>query len=835
MSLLPADLGKTIGLHIDTIRKQWLDKVNEQIEVSRDLSEEALVDDLFQFVLEISGELEKAPTSKPGSAVLQAARAHGSSRANANYDVQNVALEYSLLRQVVLQVASEQGHLTKDSIFAFNRINDLALMNAVEEYLKNTVISLDRSKQEVQHERKSFQNHFDQIPEIVHIYKGPKHELEFANKASREIFKEDIFNIDLQTSSGEPIEIDSLMDEAYQTGTLRTVEEVPVENENRTKYFNFTFSPRKDLNSQTIGLTMMGTEVTSQVFQQKALKLQSQALELSMTEAPLTEVLELMTEFIELQAENTLIASILLTDKSQSHLKHGAAPNLPKEYNEAIDGIAIGDNTGSCGTAAFLKKPVMVTDIANDPKWAEFKDLALKHNLRACWSVPILSSKKELLGTFAFYSNVVRKPSKGEIGIVKVAAQTTALIIERRQEIEDKKIAADEARRANTAKSAFLANMSHEIRTPLGAVMGFSDLARQPEAKAEDVKAYLDIVERNSVQVLRIIDDILDLAKVEAGRVELENMEFSFTNFLADFGSLFGFRARENGISFQIIAETDLPKRVKTDPTRLRQILTNAVGNAIKFTRQGSVTLHVCLDGDTLQFGIADTGRGITEEQADKLFKAFSQADVSTTRKFGGTGLGLVLTKHLCQIMGGDYILEKSELGVGSKFEATVKVEIPKSSDFIPQKEVVFSVDKKESRESAKAQLEGTSVLMVEDSPENQLLVRLILEQQGANLEIAENGKIGVEKALANDYDVVLMDIQMPVMDGHQAVQTLREKNYAVPIVALTAHAMKEEVLRTRESGFTTFLSKPIKRKALVALISILTDKKMLDQYEFDH
>ncbi len=835
MNLLPADLGKTIGLHINTIQKQWLAKVNDQIDASNQLSEKTLVEDLSEYLQEISEQLQEGAGPKPRPSLLQAAKAHGGSRANVEYNVQNLALEYSLLRQVVLQVASEQGRLSKDSTFAFNRINDLALLNALEEYLKHTGLSFHRSKEEIQHERKSFQNHFDQIPELVRIYTGPKHELEFSNKASREVFKKDIYDIDFQTSDSEQVDIDSLMDEVYQSGTLRTVEQVLVKTKNRTKYFNFTFSPRKDLNSQTIGLTMMGTEVTSQVFQQKALKLQSQALELSMTEAPLGEVLELMTEFIELQAENTLIASILLTDKSQTHLLHGAAPNLPDSYNQAIDGIAIGDNTGSCGTAAYLKKPVLVTDIATDPKWAEFKDLALENDLRACWSVPILSSKKNLLGTFAFYSKVARQPSPGEIGIVKVAAQTTALIIERRQEIEDKKIAADEARQANTAKSAFLANMSHEIRTPLGAVMGFSDLARQPEATSEDVKAYLDIVERNSVQVLRIIDDILDLAKVEAGRVELENMEFSFTNFLADFGSLFGFRARENGISFKIIAETDLPRRVISDPTRLRQILTNAVGNAIKFTRQGSVTLHVCLEDDTLQFGIADTGRGITEEQAEKLFKAFSQADVSTTRKFGGTGLGLILTKHLCQIMGGDYILERSELDVGSKFEATVKVEVPESSAFIPQKEVVFSIDKRETHESAKAQLGGTSVLMVEDSPENQLLVRLILEQQGANLDIAENGKVGVEKALTKDYDVVLMDIQMPVMDGHQAVKTLREKDYAVPIVALTAHAMKEEVLRTRESGFTTFLSKPIKRKSLVALISILTNKKILDEYEFDH
>jgi PAS domain S-box-containing protein len=229
------------------------------------------------------------------------------------------------------------------------------------------------------------------------------------------------------------------------------------------------------------------------------------------------------------------------------------------------------------------------------------------------------------------------------------------------------------AERANAAKSQFLANMSHEIRTPLGAIMGFIDLLKENGLPPEERDDYISVIGRNSSQLMRIIDDILDLSKVEAGMMLIENIDFSLLEVLTDFSALMGFKAREKGIVFNIQIMTPLAAVVKGDPTRLRQILLNVVGNAIKFTDVGSVTLRVSYVNEYLEFEVEDTGRGISPEQTGHLFQAFSQADASTTRHYGGTGLGLVLSRSLAQAMGGSFILKHSELGQGSTFAIRVR------------------------------------------------------------------------------------------------------------------------------------------------------------------
>ena len=375
--------------------------------------------------------------------------------------------------------------------------------------------------------------------------------------------------------------------------------------------------------------------------------------------------------------------------------------------------------------------------------------------------------------------------------------------------------AKDAAEKANSAKSVFLANMSHEIRSPLGAIMGFSDLLKRSDITKDELASFITIIDRNSHHVLRIIDDILDLSKVEAGKMLIEHIVFSLPEMLADFTSLMGLRAREKGIDFELKIPTTIPECIVSDPTRLRQILTNVVGNAIKFTERGRVQVAVNYHDRELVFAVSDTGVGLTKEQSDKLFQAFQQADVSTTRKFGGTGLGLVLTRRLAEAMGGVFYLKESRPGSGSTFVASVSIELKPGTKMVDSAKLEFVTSAPRAVEPSKP-LVGMRLLVVDDSPDNQALFKLMLTKLGATVDVGRDGYEGVNLALTNEYDAVLCDIQMPRMDGYEAVAELKRRSYAVPIIALTAHAMKEEYDRALAAGFTDFLSKPIQKDSLI-------------------
>lgn len=377
--------------------------------------------------------------------------------------------------------------------------------------------------------------------------------------------------------------------------------------------------------------------------------------------------------------------------------------------------------------------------------------------------------------------------------------------------VEKAKVSAE---RANLAKSQFLANMSHEIRTPIGAIMGFVDLLNNPRNSLQESSHYREIIERNSRQLLHLIDDILDLSKVEAGKLTIEQLRFTLTDLCGDIASLMNFKASEKGIGFFFNARSQLPEKVIGDPTRLRQILSNVIGNAIKFTEKGKVEVSVEYKDPFLRFYVTDTGIGLTEQQTERLFKPFAQADTSTTRKFGGTGLGLVLSRRLAEAMGGKLELEHSIPEQGSTFLIEVKAVAADQAAVTENKSLLLPKDS-----GARGNLHGLRVLLVEDSPDNQVLINAYLKNSGAIITSANNGEEGVQHALNEAFDVVLMDIQMPIMDGHAATRKLRAARYDRPIVALTAHAMKEERLRCFESGFTDFITKPIQPAKLIEIL----------------
>ena len=382
------------------------------------------------------------------------------------------------------------------------------------------------------------------------------------------------------------------------------------------------------------------------------------------------------------------------------------------------------------------------------------------------------------------------------------------------------KKAKEAAEVASETKSAFLANMSHEIRTPLGAILGFSELIMTQEMSSSERVNSFEVIKRNGRLLSNIINDILDLSKVEAGKLEMDKVDVPFTEVLTEIGTLLNLEAVEKGIKLTVTSEGMLPSFIRTDPLRLRQILLNIIGNAIKFTSRGSVDVKVKLvagpdSGAKLAFIIQDTGEGISPEQAAKLFAPFTQADPSTTRRFGGTGLGLILSKKLATNLGGDVVLSQSTPGEGSTFVVTIdpgeteKVLFRSSDSSSPPQIIKMPIIERPD-------LGQMKVLVVDDSSDNQALIKKLLRLAGATVETADNGREGMEKALRGNYNLILMDLQMPEMDGYEATKALRDRGYKKPIIALTAHAMKEERRRCLQNGFNDHLTKPIDRDSLL-------------------
>lgn len=356
--------------------------------------------------------------------------------------------------------------------------------------------------------------------------------------------------------------------------------------------------------------------------------------------------------------------------------------------------------------------------------------------------------------------------------------------------------------KANRLKSLFLANMSHEMRTPLGAILGFTKLLQDPNLSDKDRTEYVGIIEKTGESLTKIINDILDLSKVEAGYLEIEKRDFSLKTLLKEVRVLCEAKLGKKQVSVVVDVQDSFPDYVNTDPQRLKQILMNLLGNAIKFTDHGHVAIRCEAQNDRLIFKIKDSGVGIPIDKQHLLFKSFSQVDNSLSRKHEGTGLGLVLSRHLARMLQGDVVLDSSTSGKGSVFTVTIPFEAPKG----PKNEKLT----KEETARALSQVQGKSVLLVDDSEINRLLLNRILSNQNMVVTLADNGEEAIKKASSSEFDVILMDVQMPVMDGRTATRTLRLGGYKKPIIALTAHAMKEDRDRCIEAGCNDYLTKPV-------------------------
>ena len=388
-----------------------------------------------------------------------------------------------------------------------------------------------------------------------------------------------------------------------------------------------------------------------------------------------------------------------------------------------------------------------------------------------------------------------------------------------------KKVAED----ANKAKSEFLANMSHEIRTPMNAILGFTDWLRRDLAQTEgERQEYLNTIHSSSSHLMDLINDILDLSKVESGKMEMDPVETSAFKMITDVANILRVRADQKGVDLKVVYESELPETIETDDVRVRQILTNLVGNAIKFTEKGSVTVSAKLvqsaEQPRLQLAITDTGIGMNEGNLKKIFDPFVQADSSVTRKFGGTGLGLAISKRFVEALGGTLDVSSTE-GVGSTFSFCIDVGDISGKKLISEAEFNSKITKQDSAGEIN-RLPSCKILVVDDGDANRRLIKLILERAGCEVSEAENGQIGFEKAMSGDFDIVLMDMQMPVLDGYEATRRLRKNGYVASIIALTANAMNGDQDKCRNAGCDGFLAKPIDMDLLLETL----EKKLVAQ-----
>ena len=383
------------------------------------------------------------------------------------------------------------------------------------------------------------------------------------------------------------------------------------------------------------------------------------------------------------------------------------------------------------------------------------------------------------------------------------------------------KIAKDGADTANQAKSDFLANMSHEIRTPLAAILGFTELLESRETSPQQ-NAPLEKIRRNVQNLTELIDEILDLSKVEAGKLEINLIKFELLSEISEAIGLLRTKAELKKVAFDISFIGAIPETILSCPMRLRQILMNIIGNAVKFTAKGSVNVAVELTRDELlTFRVSDSGCGLTEAQQLQIFRPFGQADSSVTRKYGGTGLGLNLSRKLAEALGGNVILAKSEEGKGSTFTITVgcgPLAGVRRLDGVTQADLLARPTGAMEPFRINDRLGGMQILLVEDSEDNQILLSTFLRMSGAQVTLADNGERGLHMALGGEFDLVFMDVQMPVMDGYEASRRLKEASYDSPVVALTAHAMSGEREKCIAAGYVDYVAKPVSARALTAM-----------------
>ncbi len=482
-----------------------------------------------------------------------------------------------------------------------------------------------------------------------------------------------------------------------------------------------------------------------------------------------------------------------------------------------IDACETGRDISFCGHAILQDELFVVEDALADERFADNPFVTQPPHIRFYAGMPLINPAGFKLGTLCVISPTPGRLTEHQAASMRTIAHQVTSLLElrltmRRLHSESQRVALakSQAEAASQAKSTFLANISHEIRTPLTSVIGFADqLVQSPPEDPAEAARWAATIAGSGRHLLSLINDVLDLSKIEAGKVEYESLAVDVRELLEQTLVTFEPQAAERKLTLGMSVDPDVPAGLLTDPVRLRQSVTNLVGNAMKFTETGSVCVQVSHASDRLTIEVTDTGCGMTDAVCRRIFAPFSQADASTTRRFGGTGLGLTITRNLAEGMGGSLTC-RSTPGQGSTFTLTVNA---------PATNLASRPANPVATTGENTPMSGR-VLVVDDAAPNRKLLSLLLTRAGIEVDTAEDGYHALELAKKQSYDLVLMDLQMPGIDGYTTARRLRDDGLPCPILALTASAPSEVEAPCSAAGMTECLTKPIDRTALFASLA---------------
>ena len=545
---------------------------------------------------------------------------------------------------------------------------------------------------------------------------------------------------------------------------------------------------------------------------------QKVAMEHAVSGAPLEQVLSTLVRAAEAYSEDAVLVSVLLAQ--DGHLRHGAAPSLPRAYCAAIDGMATGPNAGSCGTAAHFNKEVIVADIATDPLWRDFRELALPHGLRSCWSQPIRSPRGAVLGTLACYRREVHVPTPTEKEAVALLVNTAALILDHRHEITERKQAEEDLRRlaarlseADHRKTEFLATLAHELRNPLAPIQNGLEVLRLAGNNPETAAKVREMIKRQLSHMVHLIDDLLDVARISSGKVELrkEKVELRAIVTNAVESSLAVMEAAHHALDLRIADESLV---VDADPVRLVQVLGNLLTNAAKYTPEhGRIELSVRREGQHAVIAVTDNGIGIPPRALPIVFDMFFQVPTGAARSQGGLGIGLSLVQRLVEMHGGTVTAASPGEGQGSTFTVRLPVVQQQQVDAPTGQDQVAPIGKTASR---------LKVLVADDNVDAAESLAILLELGGHQATVAHDGHTALRLVVEGRPDLAFLDIGMPGLTGYEVARMIRQTSWVdqTVLVALTGWGADHDQDHARKAGFNHHLTKPADIAAIDALLA---------------